>query len=220
MQNIVSLIRKSLSTKLSLSILLLAVPIFVASLGLLFVKSRNIVRQEAMDRVNCVLSTTVQRMNRHLQTVETATNANDWLITENLNPDSMLAISRNIVLLNPNVDGCSISAEPDLFPKYGRQFSAYTVREADTITTVIEEPYDYFNKIWYKTPRDLGRPCWVNYYDESDSLELTLEGRIASFGKPLHDADGRFVGIISTDLSLQRLASIMAREHPYPTPTS
>ena len=216
MQNILTYFRKSLSTKLSLSILLLAISIFVATLGLLFVKSRDIIRQEAMHRAASTLNTTMQRMNRYLQTVETATNSNDWLIAENLNPDSLLTISRNIVLLNANVDGCSISAKPDLFPKYGRYFSAYTIRENDTLTTAIEQPYNYFDKIWYKVPYELGKPCWVSYFDEVDSLDLVLQGRLASFGKPLHDAEHRFLGIISTDMSLQRLSAVIATEHPYP----
>jgi signal transduction histidine kinase len=120
------------------------------------------------------------------------------------------------VQLNPHIDGCSISAEPDVFPQYGKYFSVYTVRETDTITTVIEEEYDYFSKIWYKTPRDLNKPCWVAFFDESDSLELTIDGMVASYGRPLYNADKRFVGIVSTDLSLLHLSKLMSVEKPYP----
>ena len=41
-------IRKSLAPKLSFGILLLAVPVFVIALGLLFNKSRQMVREEAV----------------------------------------------------------------------------------------------------------------------------------------------------------------------------
>ena len=40
-------IRKSFSTKLALGILLLAIPIFILSLGVLFTQSRHIIRKEA-----------------------------------------------------------------------------------------------------------------------------------------------------------------------------
>ncbi|MBP5777070.1 MAG: sensor histidine kinase [Prevotella sp.] len=216
MHHIVTHIRKSLSLKLSLGILLMAVPIFVLSLGILYVQSRNNVRKEATERANSVLNTTMLRINRFMNTVETATEANAWEITENLQPDSLLALSRSIVMLNGNIDGCSISTEPNVFPKYGRYFSAYTVRETDTITTVIEEEYEYFEKVWYKTPRLLGKPCWVVYYDESDSLTVTLDGMIASYSKPLYDADERFVGVISTDLSLIHLSRVISEVKPYP----
>lgn len=208
-------IRKSLTAKLSFGLLLLAVLIFIASQGVLFTQSRYMIRAEAVGRANSVLNTTMQRISRNLMTVETATNSITWLVEQSFQPDSLQAFSNRVVRLNPHVDGCSISAEPNSFSEYGRNFSTYTVREDDTITTVIEEPYEYFNKIWYKSPRNLG-PCWVAFFDEADSLELTIDGMVASYGRPLFNADNHFIGIISTDLSLLRLSEIMSKEKPYP----
>ena len=209
-------IRRSFSSKLSIVLLLLAVPIFTASLGVLFVQSRQIIRKEAVGRASSVLTTTMQRVNRNLVTVETATNANSWLVPSNLHPDSLLAITRRIVQLNPHIDGCSMSTEPYVFPQFGRYFSAYTVREGDSIGTVIEEQYEYFGKVWYKKPYDLRKACWVDYYDEVDSLNLTLDGMIASYSKPIYDDRQQLIGIISTDLSLTRLSKDMSEEKPYP----
>lgn len=216
MRSIITHIRQSLALKLSIGILLMAVPVFLVSLGILFVQSRSNVKREAMEHANAVLSTTMQRVNRFMNNVETATNVNDWEVTANLYPDSILAYSRFIVTLNGNIDGCSISTEPDILPQYSQQFSAYTVREHDTITTVIEKEYDYFDKIWYKKPKTLGEPCWVVFYDESDSLEVTLDGMIASYCKPLYDDNKRFIGVISTDLALKHLSKVIAAEKPYP----
>ena len=216
MRNIVRHIRQSLSWKLSLGILLMAVPIFVLSLGILYAESRDNVKKEALEHANSVLSTTMERVSRYMGMIETATDINDWAVTANLHPDSLLAYSNFIVSVNGSVDGCSISTEPNVFPKYGRYFSAYTVRESDTVTTVIEEEYEYFEKVWYKQPRQLGKPCWVIYFDESDSLALTLDGMIASYSKPLYDEEEKFVGVISTDLSLLHLSRIISEEKPYP----
>lgn len=215
MDNIVRHIRQSLSWKLSLGILLMAIPIFVLSIGFLFIHSRDKVKKEATEHAASVVNTTMQHITRFMDIVETATDVNDWEVTANLDPDSILAISRGIVVLNGHIDGCSISTEPNIFPKYGRNFSVYTVREADTITTVIEEPYEYFEKVWYKTPHLQGKPCWVVYYDESDSLALTLDGMIASYSKPLYNENKHFVGVISTDLSLIRLSKVITSETPY-----
>ena len=209
-------IRRSLSAKLSLSILLLAIPIFVLSLGILFVQSRNIIKKEAMEHAKSLLNTTMQRLDRNMMAVETATDIYDWEITENLQPDSLLALTRRVVTRNPHVDGCSISMEPDVFPQIGRYFSVYTVRETDTITSVIEQEYEYFEKIWYKTPHNLNKPCWVTYFDESDSLELTISGLIASYGKPIYSSDNQFIGVISSDISLIRLSKYITAEKPYP----
>ena len=215
MRNILKHIHQSLALKLGLGILLMAVPIFLLSLGFLFLESKNNLKDESMKHANSVLNTTMQRIHRYMNIVETATNINDWEILENLDPDSILSISHYIVALNGHIDGCSISTEPNVFPKFGRYFSAYTVRETDTISTVIEEEYEYFEKVWYEKPRLLEKPCWVVYYDESDSLALTLDGMIASYSKPLYNADKDFVGVISTDLSLIRLSKVITAEKPY-----
>lgn len=216
MKSIIKHIRHSLAWKLSLGILLMAVPIFLLAIGILFVQSRNQVKTEAMKLASSALNTTMQRLHWYMNIVETATDINDWEVTQHLDPDSILAYSRYIVMLNSHIDGCSISTEPNTFPRYGRYFSAYTVRETDTITTVVEEPYEYFDRIWYKKPRETGKPCWVVYFDD-ETLELVIEGMLASYSKPLYNADHQFVGVISTDLSLLRLSKIIsAEEPPYP----
>ena len=215
MRNIIQHFRQSLSWKLSLGILLMAIPIFALALGILFLQSRNNLKDDATKHATSMLNTTMQHFLRYMDMVQTATDINAWEVMDNLNPDSILNISRYVVAFNGHIDGCSISTEPNVFPKYGRYFSAYTVREPDTITTVIEKEYEYFDKIWYKKPHVLSKPCWVVYYDESDSLALTLDGMIASYSKPLYDDNKNFVAVISTDLSLLRLSKSITKETPY-----
>jgi len=209
-------IRKSLSLKLSINILLMAVPVFVLSLGILFLQSRRMVLIGAKDRATSVLNTTLQRTNRYLKAVETATNSNEWLIIENLQPDSLLKYSRRIVQLNHDVNGCSITTEPYLFPQHGRYFSAYSVREHDSITTVRESEYEYFEKVWYKMPSTLGKPCWTEPYDDYNEGTLYTTELIVSYCKPMYDRGGKFVGVIATDLSLKQLAKAISKEQPYP----
>lgn len=215
MRNKIRHIRQSLSLKLSFGILLMTILIFIVSLGILFVRSRKNIKQEAKEHATSVLNTTTQRVIRYLTTVETATNSNSWLVTENLQPDDILSYSRRIVQLNANVSGCSITMEPNTFPQYGRYFSAYSVRKGDSITTVREGAYEYFDKVWYKTPRELGKACWVDPFDDFNEGTLSAEGMIASYCKPLF-VDGQFVGVISTDLSLDMLADVIATGKPYP----
>ena len=209
-------IRKKFSHKLIVGIMILAMIIFMVSLGILFTQSRHLIRVEALGRASSVLNTTLQRISRNLMTIENATNTYSWMAERAFEPDSILELTNRIVRLNPHIDGCSISAEPDLFPKYGRQYSAYTIREGDSLITVVEEPYDYFHKVWYKTPRERDEGCWAVYFDDIDSLEVVLDGMLASYGKPLRKRDGSVLGIISTDLSLLRLSNIISEVRPYP----
>ena len=199
-----------------MGIMLLAVPIFVVSLGILYYQSRHIIRVEAIGHANSVLNATMQRLIRNLMVIENATNANTWIIEQNISPETFLEHTNRIVRLNPLIDGCSISAEPYTFKKYGKYFSAYTVRKPDTITTVIEEDYEYFRKVWYETPKKLKAGCWVVYTDEADTLKLTIDGMLATYCKPIFSADSSIVGIISTDLSLLRLSKLMSEVKPYP----
>ena len=178
MRNILRHIRQTLSTKLSLDILFMATLIFVVSLGLFYLQSKRMVRIEAMNRANSVLNTTLHRVSCYMNTIETATNTNDWLVLENLQPDSLLAYTRRIVFLNRHVAGCSITTEPNTFPQYGRDFSAYSVREGDSVTTVREGEYDYYEKVWYKTPKMLGRACWVDPFDDYNEGTLSNPERL------------------------------------------
>ena len=208
-------IRRSLSTKLSIGILLMTVPVFVLSLGLLYRQSRNFVLNKALEHVNSTLDNRMQRVRNHMTIVETATNANDWVVIENFHPDTLLAISNRIVRLNRHVNGCSITAEPDMFPQYGRYFSAYTIRQGDSIVTVREGEYEYFDKVWYKTPREKGKPCWVEPLDDFNEGTLYTPELIVSYCKPLR-RNGQFIGVISTDLSLRQLADVITSDPPYP----
>ena len=209
-------IRKSLVPKLGFGILLLAVPVFVIALGLLFNRSRQMIREEAVGHANSVLGTTMKRVVCKLGAVETATHANSWLVNQYLQPDSLVAIAHRVVRFNPHVDGCSVSTEPGVFPQFGRYFSTYSISQADTVATVIEEEYEYFDRIWYKTPKDLEKPCWVVYFDDVDSLTLALDGMVASYCMPLYNDANRFFGVMTSDFSLLRLSKVIEEERPYP----
>ena len=208
-------IRHSLSSKLGVSILLLSVLVFVASLGVMFVQSRLLLRKQVTEHITSVLDNTVSRVTGRMNTVETATNANGWMALEFLNPDSLLAFSHRVVLLNSHVNGCSITTEPDVFPEQG-PFSAYSIREGDSVVTAREAAYDYYNQVWYKQPKHLAKPCWTDPFNDFNNNSLYTKNIIASYCKPLYMEDGRFIGVISTDLSLNRLKETIIDKQPYP----
>ena len=208
-------IRHSLSSKLGVSILLLSILVFVASLGVMFVQSRLMLRKKATERIVCVLDNTVQRVRTCMNRVETATNSNGWMALEYLNPDSLLTISRHVVSVNPHVNGCSITTEPDVFPELG-PFSVYSIKEGDSVVTVREAAYDYYNQVWYKLPKTQARPCWTDPFNDNNDNALYTKNIIVSYCKPLYSDDGRFLGVISTDLSFKHLKETIVEKQPYP----
>ena len=105
--------RRSLSRNLSLGILLLGVPIFVLSLGILFYHSRYLIRQETTENFTTTLNKAVQRVRSYMGMIETATNANAWIMEENFNPESLEILSNRMISVNPNISHCTISTQPD-----------------------------------------------------------------------------------------------------------
>ena len=121
-------IRRSFALRLSLSIVAIATIVFVVAIGELFYRSRSATKQAAISQATQVLNNVTQRMSVLLSEVEVASQNTEWQVLENLQPDALLQISRNIVELNPILDGCSIALEPYFFKSQGRFFSAYSSR--------------------------------------------------------------------------------------------
>jgi len=216
-------IRQSLSTRLCLNILLVVVLVFSLSLGFLYWQSRNIIHEEAIDEASHVLDNTALRVKGYMVEVETATRNILWLINLHTHDqDSLLKYTHRIVANHPNTNGCSITMEPDFYPGEEYGFSAYSVRldeystpEKDSVVTVREADYNYYDKVWYKVPRQKRTACWVDPFDDYNAGTLSNPELIASYCIPLSDRQGKFIGVISTDLSLNQLTETITAEHPY-----
>lgn len=219
MARLVRLIRRSLAAKIGLWIAALTALIFLASLGFMFSQSKRSVRLEAINRAEQVLDNTVQRVTNVLDRVEVATNNTDWLVIRDLDkPDSMFVYSRRILENNPELNSCSISFEPYFFPDWGKYFSIFSLNSDGTILTTQEgnDNYEYFTFDWYQLAKLLDRPCWTEPYSDYNSEDIYAAGMIASYCKPLKDADGRYIGTISTDISLHWLSETISAVKPYP----
>ena len=135
-----------LSRKLSVGVMLMAAPIFVVALGVLYLQSRYLIHQEAMESSRSQLNVSLQRIINYMGTVETAAKSNAWMIEENLSEERMLAVSRRIVDLNHNVVSSSIFVVPGLLPNHPKKFSVYSVNTGDTILTTSEPEYEYLDR--------------------------------------------------------------------------
>ena len=219
--SILDRIRGSLSTRLSLWTVVFAALVFNLSLALVAIRSRDTIRQEAIKTANQVLDNTVLRTNYILEDVESLADNLEWLIYKDIdNPDAMLELSRNIVLNNTFLNGCSISFEPDFYPQKGRYFSAYSNNNGRYVYTMQEgsDDYQYFYLNWYMLPKLLMQPCWTEpYTDQEEGDEATMDLAMnVSYCKPLTAADGSFIGVVSLDISLKWLSETISSVKPYP----
>ena len=208
--------RHTLSLKLGVTITAFIALLFVSSVGLLYIRSRQLVKQEALDRAEKALDKTALRVSCYLSEIEAVAENLKWIVNQDQTPDSLLAYTRRIVSQSDNIDGCSITMEPDFYPPSIGHFSAYTVRKSDSIITQREGDYDYYSKVWYRTPKEQQRPCWIDPYNDYNAGTLSNDDIIVSYSIPLTDKTGRFIGVISTDLSQTWLTKTIEEDKPYP----
>ena len=209
------IVRRSFSTKLTLWILLLTLPMFFASVGLLFRQSHRMIYGESVERANGMLDASMQHICRYLTSIETVTNAYGWIVEKSMRPDSLQVLTDRIVRLNPYIDGCAVSTEPDVLPEYPEHFLSCSSRvKGDSITTIIKNDLDYFNEPWYTVTDNQQQSGWV-VYSNHDIQGVNLNG-IVSYSTTLFGADSTMVGVISAEMSLLHLSKLLSEEKPYP----
>ena len=212
--------RSSLPRSLSLLAVLLASAVFFAALVFMFDQAREAVKREAMERATQILDNTVQRADNILSNAETATANTLWQIKRQLHQkDSMVVYATAFMKSNPMMEGCSIAFEPYFFKQQGRYFSMYVGKEEDgSLLTAIEgsASYEYFYMDWYQLPKLLDRPAWTDPFLDVD-VDIDNEAKmIVSYGMPIKDDAGKYVGTLSTDISLSWLSQTISAVKPYP----
>ena len=218
MNKLLQYIRRKLSVRVSLWVVLFAAIIFNVALGFFFIQARDAVNKEAINRAMQILDNTSLRVEGILNRVEVASNITKWLVERHPDKaDSMLVYSRSMLLNNPDFYNCSIAFEPDYFKDKGRYFSAYTKHIGDSIRTIQggNEYYQYFYMDWYLMPSLLGHPCWTEPYFDLDAATNTSE-MVTSYCQVLTDSNGKKIGVVNTSLSLSWLSQTISTIKPYP----
>ena len=217
MNKVLAYIRRKLSIRVSLWVVMFAAVIFIAALSFLFYQSREAVRQEAIHRATTILDRTSLQVEGILNRVEVAANMTEWLVQRHPNvADSMFVYSEGVLRNNPDFYSCSIAFEPYYFKKYGRYFSAYSKFEGDSIRTLQggSDNYQYFFMDWYLMPKLLDRSCWTEPYMDLDAPTNTYE-MVTTYCKAIKDKKGAFIGVINTSLSITWLSQTISSIQPY-----
>ena len=211
-----------LSIKLGLAIVLIVTLIFSISVGFLFALSKDYIRQCAVMRATQILDNTALRISDIMGEVETVADNMAWYVDSCQDPDSLIRDTREILLNNPHFNSCSISMEPNYFPRYGRYFSIYSVRDADTISTAQygSDDFQYFQLDWYSKPQGLRQGCWIDPYLNINPQAKYQTDVITTYSRPLFDRNGYFIGIIAIDLNLKWLSQEVTSVTPYPNSSS
>ena len=218
MNEILKYIRRKLSIRVSLWVVLFATIIFTVALGFLFFQSREAVRQEAISHASQILDKTSLRVEGILNRVEVASNMTKWLVSRHPDKaDSMFVYSRSMLANNPDFYNCSIAFEPYYFKDKGRYFSAYTKHSGDSLRTIQggSDSYQYFFTDWYLMSTLLDKPSWTEPYMDLDVATNTSE-MVTSYCQTIKNKDGQKIGVINTSLSISWLSNTISAIKPYP----
>ena len=212
-------IHRSLSARLSLWVVLFAAAIFLTTFSMIFAETRTVMREEVWAKSMQMLESTVLRIDNTLERAEVASNNMLRVIEENLDdPDMMFDLSKQVLVNNPVLTGCSISFEPYYYKEKGRYFSAYSYNRGDSIETEQEgtDNYQYFCMDWYLIPKLLDKPYWIEPYFEDAEEGILVKDIFTSYSQPIHDRQGKVVGTFSVDISLDWFSSTINEAKPYP----
>ena len=118
-------------------------------------------------------------------------------------PETLYAAMEQELRNHPHVAGFFAALEPGYYAERGRWFVPCAARVGDSIVRqqVGGPQNDYLQEAWYRKALKSARGCWTEpYRDDAGSDEL-----YCSYAIPLHDAEGRTVGVFGADVSLEWL---------------
>lgn len=212
--------RRSLSARLSLWIVLVAALLLLAMIISLSRVWRTGVRAEVDKDAAQVLDNAVLRLDDILDDVErTASVLYRFVIRDLDKPDMMVSHSNNTIRYNSALSGCSISFEPGYYPSKGEYYSIYSwPGENDKIEWEQEgaDDYRYYEKEWYLYSKQLGYDCWTEPYLDTTGIAGKEVEMLISYCTPVFDSTSVFVGAITLDLSLKQLSEALYNVRPYP----
>ena len=220
MKKLQDLFRTSFPVRVSVWVVLVAALIFMLTQSYVYFVSKRSVWNEAVKRATQVLENSELRLTRILDDVEKTADNIEWLVYRHLDsPDTLFEYTRNALQGNSDLIGCAIAFEPYFFE--GQQyFSAYSSNTDGVVETTQEgdEDYQYFYLDWYMMPKLLNQPCWTEPYSDweyDDDFSLPTD-MLISYCKPLTNAEGEFIGVVSLDLSPKWLSEQLSSVKPYP----
>ena len=215
MKRLIVYIQQHLSLRLGLLILLVAGSVLGVTMGLLFIQTKHYVHQAAEDHAMQVLDETVTDISGIIERTEQATLEMGRRASNTTDPDSLLSITRQMVVENPVLQGFTIAFEPDCID--GRErFTTYSYRKPDSLYCMYKDDYEYNDDYWYKTPIEQKMGIWLDPYEYAVPDIDTIPRYYFSFTAPIYGPDAQIIGVVCSDLSLLWLSQTLTAVKPFP----
>lgn len=132
---------------------------------------------------------------------------------QDIKSEGLFGVVDKFLKINPHIYGVAIAFEPEVI-------KAMNISKPATFTTIgkdnkykhilIDSLYDYKKADWYAHTKELGKENWGNPLHAADG-EL-----IAPFCLPLKTENGKFIGVMAIDISLEAISKSLLVAAPYP----
>ncbi len=193
--------------KFFLTVLPAVLAVLIGLTYLSYATSRKALMREIEARARVTLDASVLRLDGILESIEDALQVLH-LSLEVLGPDSGQEVKKLIqefLRWNPEVYGTAIAFRPGSFPSATGPFSPYYHREGAGLRYMdLGDPsYDYPARNWYRLPAETGKLVWSRPYMDTGGGDVDMVTCSCPFFR-----DGKFWGVVTADLSLDRLTEI------------
>jgi len=207
---------KGITFKLVFYILTSCTLIFGVIFGYNYLFSRRIIAGDIRENAENLTQAAANRISIFLRSVQKVPrNLSFFLEQGNYTKENLLDLLRAVVEGNPEIYGSTISFEPYAFDKQSLYFAPYFYRVKEDSKTVTKftylggEDYQYFYLDWYLLPKELNAAVWSEpYYDKGGGNIL-----MSTYSVPFYrgvDGKKRFEGVVTADVSLERLRTIVS----------
>ena len=211
---------RTFSTRISLYVILLTAALFLTASVTVYKINYDSVRREAVTNAFSQLRALNLEMENVLSSVASAINnmvpRTEIMAVENRDTSDFLLLLKDILRNTPQLKDIAITLEPYYY-RHQKQFTAYSINEGDTIKSMmLTDPlytYPYYD--WYVIPKCTDSTYWTDPYIDRVWGHLSM----CSYTAPLHDGDGKFIGVICASIETQWLTSkidnIRLYDHSY-----
>ena len=196
-------------------LIILAAVIALEATGLLqYYFSRKAIREEADNRASSEMQVARLTTEKTTLTIEGSAYALAWMLEDYVDkPEIYLDEMQRIMDVTPVIMNSFIAFEPNYYPQFGRWYEPVLSRISGNTYERLQigsETHDYFSAEWYKSVIETGKGYWSEPY-----LDDALSMMVVTFAVPFKDHEGKTVGVLGLDITLNWLTEVVAQIKPY-----
>lgn len=192
----------------SVAIIITAAVILEAISGLQYVFSRKAIVDDVREIAQVRLTNANLLLSEAMHAVEVAVDNVTGFVTANLDhPDNMHSITSGIVRVNNSIVECGILFKKDYFRSKPGAYHPTTYRDDEGSLINIDygkEDFNFYEREWYRGGIDTGGARWTDPY-----ISHTNNRFICTYSRVVTDKDGRTIGVIFADITLDWLRGIL-----------